>query len=312
MQVSYSIPSIRFASYESFFNVPNNVSALNGAYSWCRLISSQLFLMIGDFEVMLRSHLHICLSKKYVQPTSHSEYWFIDYAVLSNIYNQYKGLPHKPSKTQIKTLKNSIRFSSPFQLSPDCQSMVINAILDLLKKNRSHFPLPDDIVANLSFGFWVSLMNGLKHPYHTNNLSSVLREIFPSFQGNFDINLLNEQVDTLFRLKNIRNRISHQDSILKTPESKYPQREFIPKKPQHLIVSLKKLMDLLERFLVHINPAFLTEVKKTQYWMLLNTLLDVNILEVLKISGGDTSSYLLPILLSQFNAKHNSTVHLQV
>ena len=71
-------------------------------------------------------------------------------------------------------------------------------------------------------------------------------------------------------------------------------------------------MDLLERFLVHINPAFLTEVKKTQYWMLLNTLLDVNILEVLKISGDDTSSYLLPILLSQFNAKHNATVHLQV
>lgn len=282
---------------------------MNGAYSWCRLISSQLFLMIGDFEVMLRSHLHVCLSKKYVQLTSNSEYWFIDYEVLSNIYNQYQDLPRKPSKTQLKTLKNSVRFSSPFQLSPDCQSMVINAVLDLLKKNRRHFPLPDDIVANLSFGFWVSLMNGLKHPYHANSLSSVLREIFPNFQGNFNINLLNEQVDTLFRLKNIRNRISHQDSILKTPESKYPKREFIPRTPQHLIISLRRLMELLGLFLVNINPVFLSDVKKTQYWMLLNTLLDINILEVLKISGGDTSSYLLPILLSQFNAKHNSSIH---
>lgn len=312
MQVSYSIPSIRLASYESFFNVSNNASALSGAYSWCRLISSQLFLMIGDFEVMLRSHLHICLSRQYVQIASNSEYWCIDHQVLSNIYNQYQNLPRKPTKHQLKTLKNSVVFSSPFRLAPDCQNMVINAVLDLLKKNRGHFPLPDDIVANLSFGFWVNLMNGLKHPHHATSLGNVLHQIFPNSQGTFDINLLNEQVDTLFRLRNIRNRISHQDSILKTPESKYPQSEFIPRTPQHLITSLKRLMDLVGLFLVNINPDFLCDVKKTQYWMLLNTLLDVNILEVLKISGGDTSSYLLPILLSQFNAKHNSSIHIQV
>lgn len=310
--MSYSIPLIRLASYESFFGVTNNPTALNGAYSWCRLISSQLFLMIGDFEVMLRSHLHICLSRQYVQITSNSEYWCIDHQLLTSICNQYQNLPHRPTKHQLKTLKNSVVFSSPFQLSPDCQSMVINAVLDLLKKNRNHVPLPDDIVANLSFGFWVNLMNGLKHRHHANNLSTILREIFPNFQGTFDTNLLSEQVDTLFRLRNIRNRISHQDSILKTPESKYPQAEYIPRTPQNLIVSLKRLMDLVGIFLFNVNPSFFTEVQKTQYWLLLNTLLNNNILEVLKISGGDTSSYLLPILLSQFNDRHNSAIYIQV
>lgn len=310
--MSYSIPSIRLASYESFFGVVNNPTALNGAYNWCRLISSQLFLMIGDFEVMLRSHLHVCLSRKYVQMTSNSEYWCIDHSVLNNIYTQYQALPQKPTKAQLKNLKRSIVFSSKFRLSPDCKSMVINAVVDLLKKDRNHFPLPDDIVANLSFGFWVSLMNGLKHQYHASNLSNLLNEIFPNFQGTFDINLLKEQVDTLFRLKNIRNRISHQDSILRTPERKYPQYDYIPRNSQQLIVSLKSLINLFESFLVNVNPIFLSEVKKTQYWNLLNTLLDKNILDVLKISGGDASSYLLPILLSQFNDRHNSAVSIHV
>ena len=102
MQVSYSIPSIRLASYERFFGITQNPIALNGAYSWCRFISSQLFLMIGDFEVMLRSHLHISLSRHcFPHKTADSEYWFIDEHLLNSLLSQYQQLPAFPTNTQI-------------------------------------------------------------------------------------------------------------------------------------------------------------------------------------------------------------------
>ncbi len=310
--MSYSIPSIRLASYERFFGITQNPIALNGAYSWCRFISSQLFLMIGDFEVMLRSHLHISLSRHcFPHKTADSEYWFIDEHLLNSLLSQYQQLPAFPTNTQITALKRT-QFSSPFRLGDSCNSMIMNAILDLFKKNRNRCPSPDDIISNLSFGFWVSFMKDLKHKANTAILPSLLANIFPNFQGTHDRALLDAQTDTLFRLKNIRNRISHQDSILRTPESKYPQPEFIPRNQQHLIISLRRLVDLLVKFLADVSQDFASDVKNTQYWMLLDTLLERNFLEIFKISGGDPSTHLLPVLLSQFNRKHNSAIFINI
>ena len=118
--MSYSIPSIRLASYERFFGITQNPIALNGAYNWCRFISSQLFLMIGDFEVMLRSHLHICLSRhRFPSTTTDSEYWFIDHTLLISLFNQYQKFSPAPTQNQIKAFK-STRFSSPFRLGDTC------------------------------------------------------------------------------------------------------------------------------------------------------------------------------------------------
>lgn len=115
----------------------------------------------------------------------------------------------------------------------------------------------------------------------------------------------------MYRVKNIRNRISHQDSILRTPESNHPHPEFIPRTPAQLINSLLKLLLSLDN-LVLLDTRQNTNLRNAPYWNLLKTILDTNILESFKKSGGCQTAFLIPVLLNQFNSTHGKSVQMAI
>lgn len=307
--MAYLLPSVRSASYENFFGVPASSSQMEGCYAWCRFISSNFFLIIGDLEVVVRNQIHKAMSLSHSNNRSEGTDWLINTATISHIFDEYKKYK-KPDLSKIKYSAQKLIKTYPF-LDKKCQSMVLDCVIDFVKKNKKE-PSLDDIVAGLNFGFWVQCLYSLTLQTNSINLSAILTLLFPNNTGNFDITFLKQQLDTMYRIKNIRNRISHQDSILHTPESNYPHKEFIPQKPSQLINSLRKLLLLMENLVFHLDTAQYSNLKTTPYWGLLAIILDVNTLESFKKSGGCYTAFLLPVLLNQFNSTHNVNYRIQV
>lgn len=307
--MAYLLPSVRSASYENFFGVPASSSQMEGCYAWCRFISSNLFLIIGDLEVIVRNQIHRSMSLYHSNNASEGTDWLIDAATINHIFSEYRKY-RKPNLSKIKQSAEYLIKTNPF-LDKKCNSMVLDCVIYFIKKNNRK-PTLDDIVASLNFGFWVQCLYSLTLPVNSINLARVLNLLFPYNTGSFDLTFLKQQLDTMYRVKNIRNRISHQDSILRTPESNYPHQEFIPKNPNQLINSLSKLLSLIENLVFCLDSIQGTNLKTAPYWNLLGVILDANTLESFKKSGGCYTAFLLPVLLNQFNSTHNVNYRIQI
>lgn len=307
--MAYLLPSVRSASYENFFGVSAGSPQMEGCYAWCRFISSNFFLIIGDLEVIIRNQIHKAMSLYHSNNMNEGTDWLIDTATINHIFAEYKKY-RKPDLSKIKYSAQSLIVTNPF-LDKKCQSMVLDCVIDFVKKNKKK-PSLDDIVAGMNFGFWVQCLYSLTLPPNSIDLDKKLALLFPNNTGNFDIVFLKQQLDTMYRVKNIRNRISHQDSILRTPESNYPHQEFIPQKPSQLINSFKKLLSLIEKLVLNLDSVQCNNLKTAPYWTLLNIILDLNTLESFKKSGGCYTAFLLPVLLNQFNSIHNVNYRIQI
>lgn len=307
--MAYLLPSVRSASYENFFGVPASSSQMEGCYAWCRFISSNLFLIIGDLEVIVRNQIHQAMSLYHSNNASNSEDWLIDTVTINFIFSEYQKY-RKPNLSIIKKSAQHLIKTNPF-LDKKCNSMVLDCVIDFIKKNNRK-PNLDDIVAGLNFGFWVQCLYSLSLPSNSTDLTKILGLLFPYNTGNFDLIFLKKQLDTMYRVKNIRNRISHQDSILRTPESNYPHQEFIPKNSNQLINSLSKLLLLIENLVFSLDSTQSNNLKTAPYWSLLAIILDTNTLESFKQSGGCHTAFLIPVLLNQFNSTHNVDYRIKI
>ncbi len=74
-----------------------------------------------------------------------------------------------------------------------------------IQSRRRGIPAPDDIVAELSFGFWVSL---LSRQYDRSLWHSSLHLAFPGYRG--DRHSLHDKLDSVRRF---RNRIMHHEPV---------------------------------------------------------------------------------------------------
>ena len=307
--MAYLLPSVRSASYENFFGVDSSSNEMEGCYAWCRFISSNLFLIIGDFEVIVRNQIHKSMSFYQSNGTSENSDWLIDATTIDHIFIEYQKYS-KPNLFKIKQSAERLIKTKPF-LDKKCNSMVLDCVIDFIKKNNRK-PTLDDIVAGMNFGFWVQFFSSLTGSKNTINLPQILNLLFPNHTGPFDLNFLKAQLDTMYRVKNIRNRISHQDSILRTPESNHPHPEFIPRTPAQLINSLLKLLLSLDNLVLLFDTRQNTNLRNAPYWNLLKTILDTNILESFKKSGGCQTAFLIPVLLNQFNSTHGVTCKIKL
>jgi hypothetical protein len=106
--------------------------------------------------------------------------------------------------TQLKVLYNRPDWWAVAPLEKDDEDMVRRATADAWRRKRAA-PTADDIVAELSFGFWVSLVS---RRYDRHLWVPALHKAFPHYRGKRKE--LHDNLDTMRRL---RNRIMHHEPI---------------------------------------------------------------------------------------------------
>jgi len=142
-------------------------SAAVRLYSWNIQVSAALQAPLGCLEVAYRNALHYRLSTLF----GRGDWW-----LAPNI-----------------------------QLHHTAQRMVTDAIQEIQRRRKR--PTPGRTVAELSFGFWVSLL-GSGTDYETRLWRPALRHAFPGYRGRRAP--LHREFDDVRRL---RNRIAHHEAI---------------------------------------------------------------------------------------------------
>lgn len=301
--MSQFIPLIRYDKYKNFFNINDgDIASLYGVYNWYRFVASQLFSFIGDFEIILRSNIHANLSKFYFK--NESDFWFIDISVITSIQREVAKHKRLNPKNLI-AIKKNITFTSMFSLSKKSQSMVIESVATCLKDNNNvTINKADDIVSKLSFGFWVNILQEISTNPNKPNFQNLLQTFFPNNSNIYDQDFYNQNLKLLFRVKALRNRISHQENFLRTPEPNFPHQDFIPRTPSQSIKSLNILLQDMIEFVELLDNSYKSEVEKLQSKIILNTLLDLNTIELFRKQDASISVF-MPIFINFLNTNYN-------
>uniref|UniRef100_UPI00301D413E hypothetical protein n=1 Tax=Staphylococcus aureus TaxID=1280 RepID=UPI00301D413E len=169
---------------------------------------------------------------------------------------------------------------------------------------------PDGVIAELSFGFWEKLLQGLNHQSHASNgtgdvLVKTLEKAFPCYEvaitasstppvyGPWDLALRDRLIRLIKQIRGVRNRIGHHDSIRQIPEfDEHGVKGYVPRKPRHTINSLTLLLQRLVMIASWIEPSLLKKVTATDYWHKLDNLLSKDALGVYRYNVVACDCYL--------------------
>ncbi|MCI5060672.1 MAG: Abi family protein [Alphaproteobacteria bacterium] len=160
----------RWATYEKLSNT--NQIAANELYKRNLIYSKELYVILSGVEVVIRNTFHNNLAHKYQR-----EDW------LSLCMRNGVFLKHH--KKQIDT-----------------------AIEKLTRNKRGNYTIPD-LISELSFGFWVHLVN---RPYEKTFWVPVLSKAFPKKLGPPVRQDIESRLKTILKL---RNKIAHLEPIIK-------------------------------------------------------------------------------------------------
>lgn len=266
----------RTSAVEKFFRTQSD-SDLLGAYSWCQAVSAALFPILGDFEVALRNALHSSLSQHYGQVDSFD--WMMT-----------APNPAAATNPRAKPLPAAHKMSSGNK--GDIEKVVGKV------RRKKGVVTPDDVVAALAFGFWEQLLQGMWHNSNPEGFpAAIMSKVFP-FAPDLatcsydDTKFRDRVVELLVRVRDMRNRIGHHDSIWAVPEFDLRGKiGFIPRRPRHTINSLKKFSDNLCWFAGWINPEIPAYIKGTDHWWSFQVLLSQNALATYRRLGGRIGTY---------------------
>lgn len=272
----YHFAAPRLSAVQKFF-VTTCDDDLLGAYSWNQAVSSALLPILGDFEVALRNALHRALSQHYGGVDSFN--WMMQRPNPTNPAAPPLQAHHKMGKIS----RNDIQ-------------AVVNKVR--AKKPTGYVITPDDIVASLSFGFWEQLIGSLGHRSHSPSLqAAILSHAFPHAPDTGvvpygDAQFRNRAVKLLTRIRDIRNRIGHHDSIWTSPEfDVHGAVGFIPRRPRQTVVSLTLAAKHICWFGSWISPAIPRHIRLSDHWHSLHTLLDRHALATYRLTGGAVGTY---------------------
>lgn len=251
----------RANAVKAFFKTKDDCD-LMGCYRWSQAVGASLLSVLNDFEVCIRNAIHRSLSQHYGSVDS------FDWMGM----NSYQG-PHSMGGN----------YNSKVGLRGDIAKAY----------ERASTKTPDGVIAELNFGFWENLINGLTHPSHANGghhnlMANVLSSAFPHMGTPFDNQFKFRLIQLLKRIRLVRNRLGHHDSLRRVKEFDVNGNEgFWPRRPRQTIVSLKKFLERLTMILGWVEPKLVKRIKKTDYWHSLELLLDVNALGIYKFNGGE-------------------------
>lgn len=176
----------------------------------------------------------------------------------------------------------------------------VNSIMSKIKGKRppSYVVTPDDIVAALPFGFWEVLIGGLSHSSQPAGLqAAILAAVFPHAPGTFTISHGDQRfrkrvLDLLKRIRDVRNRIGHHDSLWTTPEFDHlGVLGLVPRRPRHTVNSLRLFADKVRWFAGWIDPQISTYIENSDHWWSLQALLHRQALVTYRELGGEVGTY---------------------
>lgn len=272
------LSSARLATVAAFFQARTD-SDLMGCYSWCQAVGAGLLPILGDYEVSLRNALHRGLSQYYGK-TDSFEWMF-----------KTKPNPANNSNTKAPDL-------AWHSMTPRMQSDIEEAADKVSRRNRGRAPTPDDIVSQLSFGFWEHLIKGLVHKTHPKDTrKEILGFAFPNgpAMGTFahgDKAFVDQLKGLLYQLRDIRNRIGHHDQLWKTAEfDAHGNRGFIPRRPRHTLISLREFLGRISWMASWIDQEIADHMRNSDHWSTLQALLSQQALAVYRKNGGRIGSF---------------------
>lgn len=184
----------RLSNYRRFFRTSNDDEAI-GLYRWNEEVGSSLFKLFGLLEVVLRNQFHSALSSAYgVAGSAASKDWYV-HLQLSSL-----------SKTKINEQVCHRR------RGPGGQVQWIP---------KTPVPRPDDVISNLTFGFWQHLFD-VTHDTTGGRISwgNLIPLIVPGHRQKQPAHWRQQTYqDELFGridlCKELRNRIAHHEPIWK-------------------------------------------------------------------------------------------------
>ena len=270
----------RLATLKAFFKTTTDQDLL-GCYAWNQAVASGLFPLLGDFEVALRNRLHLVLSRYHGGVDSFN--WMLPRPNPAHLRN-----PAAP-----KTLPSKHKFSTKTRLELESLKKKIEG-----QKGAGYVATPDDIVAGLNFAFWEQLIKGLSHSSQPGGLqATILSAVFPNApdlavvpHGHADFQ--NRVTILLKRIREVRNRVGHHDSLWGTPEfDEYGVLGFVPRRPRHTVKSLQKFCSQLSWFAAWIDPAIPQHMRESDHWWSFHALLSRDALATYRREGGRVGTY---------------------
>jgi len=205
-----SLSAKRLSNYRKFFATKDD-SELYGLYCWNESISMHLFKLIGITEIALRNQFHKALSQHYgAVGSADSKDW-------------YNFLALNP--TSARSLQKITHYKRKGNWIPNVPQ-----------------PTPDDVVANLTFGFWPHLLD-VKIDIHQQAVDWGL--ILPNIvsghrQKTVQYWKKQAEQDQLFAridlVNELRNRVAHHEPIWKAGPLLEETRDR-PTKPQRATVA---------------------------------------------------------------------------
>ena len=297
--MSLLIPIPRKQTYQTFFNV-NSESETQGVYQWHQDLAAEAFLILCDFEVIFRSKIHQAMA--YLNCYPNQDDWIVSSRQQQNLVNKLQRdmLSAQQAGKDFYPDARNYNLHSSFQLSGKDRQNFINLICEYIKKGKNSFT-HDDLVASVSFGFWVSLLKRLEGLKHGSLITQYLTEIFPHSTKGFDLNLLKSILDTLNRIKSFRNRIGHHDSIMRIPEPIAGHPDFYPRTVNQMINSLKILLLSLLDLVRDIDPQCSLAIEQSKNWKSFFLLLKVDSFQIYRSNSGNLESYVICYLNNSYN-----------
>lgn len=268
----------RLSTVAAFFETRGH-SDLLGCYSWCQAVGASLLPILGDYEVSLRNALHRSLSQYYGSADSFE--WM------------FKSRPN-PAKAKHPNAPDL----AWHKMSTRMQQDVAEVERKFSRTNQGRAPSPDDIVSQLSFGFWEHLTTSLEHKSHPGDLKvRVLSKAFPNGPSmgtaQFgDPTFIVQLKGLLYQLRDVRNRIGHHDQLWKTAEfDALGNRGFVPRRPRHTVISIRAFMERIAWMASWIDPVIADHMRRSDHWWSLQALLSQQALAVYRKNGGRVGSY---------------------
>lgn len=206
-QVITTIGGPRLGPYKSYFNCKTDEELL-GAYHWGQAVSVAFQPTLGMYEVALRNSIHVAASRFSSKGASESHPWYDK--------RRTDALGIRGATTLEKLEKVLFSGDPPLRRSPE--------------------PVPDEVVASLSFGFWPSVLDGLTN----REQPKILWEAFPNHphssikHWSFTKNV-QELITTLKGIQDLRNAVAHHEPIWKPHRLKGTEPNW-----SHCVVSLRE------------------------------------------------------------------------
>ncbi|MFN4267053.1 MAG: hypothetical protein ACK4F8_15045 [Aquabacterium sp.] len=270
----------RLSPLKAFFNTKTDKDLL-GCYAWSQAVGAGLLPILGDFEVSLRNALHRALSQHFGGVDS------------------YDWMMPRPNPAHTANAGAPPFLTAHHKLSQQSKDDVLSVVRKIKgKKGKAYVVTPDDVVAALPFGFWEVLIAGLCHRAQPRGLqATIMRQVFPHAPNIHAVPYESEafrlQVTNLLkRIRDVRNRIGHHDSLWATPEfSQQGTVGFIPRRPRHTVNSLRLFADNLCWFVGWIDPDIPAHIRHSDHWWSLQALLNRKALVTYRQLGGQVGTY---------------------